>query len=44
MKWEEIAEKLNDEDFVVYGLAEVHLRDMEEPPYLAGYFWVGCNR
>lgn len=44
MKWEEIAEQLNFEDFVAYGSAETHLRDTKEPPNLAGYFRVGCNR
>lgn len=44
IKWDEIAEQLQTEHFQVYGVAETHLRDEEEPPFIAGYTWVGCNR
>lgn len=43
-KWDEIEEQLQRDRFLVYGVVETYLRDMEEPPCIPGYTWIGCNR
>lgn len=43
-KWMEIQTQLEKEEIDVYALTETHLRDMEEPPVMDDYVWVGCNR
>lgn len=40
----EIQTQLEKEEIDVYALTETHLRDMEEPPVMDDYVWVGCNR
>lgn len=44
-KWEEVDGQLNRERLGFYGLAETHLRDLEELPIMEGCSsWAGCNR
>lgn len=44
LKWEKIEEQLTQEDLMVYGLVETHLRDTEHPPCNSEYVWEECNR
>lgn len=39
----DLEEQMSKEDYTVYGLAEMHLRDTGEPPHIPGYTWEGCN-
>ncbi|KAH7951110.1 hypothetical protein HPB52_004741 [Rhipicephalus sanguineus] len=34
---------LKEENIVLYGVAETHLRELEEPPIDPEWQWVGCN-
>ncbi|KAG0413370.1 hypothetical protein HPB47_009476 [Ixodes persulcatus] len=43
-KWEELFNQLESEGMAIYGVAETHLRDLEEPPVHPGWHWAGCNR
>ncbi|KAM7313853.1 hypothetical protein ISCGN_003640 [Ixodes scapularis] len=43
-KWEELFNQLESEGMAIFGVAETHLRDLEEPPVRPGWHWAGCNR
>ncbi|KAH7943509.1 hypothetical protein HPB52_009165 [Rhipicephalus sanguineus] len=43
-KWAELYATLNREDITLYGVAETHLRELEEPPVDPDWQWAGCNR
>ncbi|KAH8034528.1 hypothetical protein HPB51_025355 [Rhipicephalus microplus] len=44
LKWEEIEEQLRQEELMVYGVVETHLRELEQPPCNPDYVWEYCNR
>ncbi|KAH6941859.1 hypothetical protein HPB50_023665 [Hyalomma asiaticum] len=43
-KWAELYATLNMENISLYGVAETHLRELEEPPVDPEWQWAGCNR
>ncbi|KAM7301534.1 hypothetical protein ISCGN_017053 [Ixodes scapularis] len=43
-KWEELYRELEGEDMTLFGVAETHLRDLEEPPTSESWYWAGRNR
>lgn len=43
-KWEEIFQALEEENLLLYGVAESHLRESEVPPGHPKFCWEGCNR
>ncbi|KAH6933398.1 hypothetical protein HPB50_014507 [Hyalomma asiaticum] len=43
-KWAELYATLNMENISLYGVAETHLRELEEPPVDTEWQWAGCNR
>ncbi|KAH6925290.1 hypothetical protein HPB50_003358 [Hyalomma asiaticum] len=43
-KWAELYATLNMENISLYGVAETHIRELEEPPVDPEWQWAGCNR
>lgn len=43
-KWEELFSQLDDEKMILFGVAETHLRDLEEAPTNENWCWAGRNR
>lgn len=43
-KWEELHQMLEEEGMTLYGVAETHLRELEQPPINPRWNWGGCNR
>ncbi|KAM7306105.1 receptor-type tyrosine-protein phosphatase N2 [Ixodes scapularis] len=43
-KWQELYQAMDTESIVLFGVAETHLRDLEEPHIHPDWQWTGCNR